>query len=261
MPDTVVDRMVVELETNIDEALRGLDKAEQSSNDLERQLEDVEKQSKKTATAIDKTGSESKDTAKDVDKLTDATNDQGKAAKTASVKTNQAGNEIEKTGNKAKTAATKNESLTTSFKNMSIGGVAVLAAITTVVAGIVKIGEAAIESASQFQEAMANIQIATGATGDNLKGLSGIVDNIYGSFPADLETITTVVGDLNTAYALQGDELESLSKTYLAIAKVTGGMYPVRSRPLEKSSTSLTSRSQISQSICLISTRFRKTPG
>lgn len=223
MPDTVVDRMVVELETNIDEALRGLDKAEQSSNDLERQLEDVEKQSKKTATAIDKTGSESKDTAKDVDKLTDATNDQGKAAKTASDKTKQAGNEIEKTGNKAKTAATKNESLITSFKNMKIGGVAVLAAITAVVAGIVKIGEAAIESASQFQEAMANIQIATGATGDNLKGLSGVVDNIYGSFPADLETITTVVGDLNTAYALQGDELESLSKTYLAIAKVTGG--------------------------------------
>jgi len=223
MPDTVVDRMVVELETNLDEALRGFDKAEQASDDLERQLEDVEKQSKKTATSIDKAGSESKGTAKDVDKLTKSAKDEGTAAKNAGDKTEQAGNEIEKTGNKSKNAANKNESLITSFKNMSIGGVAVIAAITAIVTAVIKIGEAAVESATKFEKSMAQIQIATGATGANLEGLEDVISNIYGSFPADIETITTVVGDLNTAYGLQGDELESLSRTYLSLAKVTGG--------------------------------------
>ena len=221
--ETVTDRMVVELETNLDEALRGFDAAEQSSNGLERELEKVEDQSKKTASAIDKTGDESKDTSSEVDKLTKSVKTEGAAADTAADQNKKTGTEIESSGNKAKTASGKHDSLLDSLNNTKVAGIAVVAAITTIVAAIVKIGDAAIDAATKFDDSMAKLQIATGATGANLEALGGVIDNLYGSFPAELETITTVVGDLNTAYGLQGDELEALSKTYLSIAKVTGG--------------------------------------
>ena len=89
--ETVTDRMVVELETNLDEALRGFDAAEQSSNGLERELEKVEDQSKKTASAIDKTGNESKDTSSEVDKLTKSVKTEGQLPTLRQIRTRRLG--------------------------------------------------------------------------------------------------------------------------------------------------------------------------
>lgn len=99
---------------------------------------------------------------------------------------------------------------------------AAVAALTALATAAVAVGQAALEAAQQFQEAANAIRIGTGATGEAFDQLNAVMLDINGTVASSTQDIGTAIADLNTAYGLQGEELESLSRQYLALAQVTG---------------------------------------
>ena len=99
---------------------------------------------------------------------------------------------------------------------------AAVVALTALATAAVAVGQAALEAAQQFQEAANAIRIGTGATGEAFDQLNAVMLDINGTVASSTQDIGTAIADLNTAYGLQGEELESLSRQYLALAQVTG---------------------------------------
>ena len=99
---------------------------------------------------------------------------------------------------------------------------AAVAALTALATAAVAVGQAALEAAQQFQEAANAIRIGTGATGEAFDQLNAVMLDINGTVASSTQDIGTAIADLNTAYGIQGEELESLSRQYLALAQVTG---------------------------------------
>lgn len=109
--------------------------------------------------------------------------------------------------------------ISTVFTNPVVAAVTALTALAT---ASVAVGKAALEAAQQFQEATNAIRIGTGATGDAFTELNNVLKDINGTVAASMQDIGAVIADLNTAYGLQGEELEELSRQYLAFSQVTG---------------------------------------
>lgn len=99
---------------------------------------------------------------------------------------------------------------------------AAIVALTALATAMVAVGQAALEAAQQFQEATNAIRIGTGATGEAFDELNSVLLDINGSVAGSMQDIGQAVADLNTAYGLQGEELEELSRQYLALSQVTG---------------------------------------
>lgn len=100
------------------------------------------------------------------------------------------------------------------------GAVGALVALGT---ALIAVADAAMKAADAFNQAMNAIYIGTGATGAALDSLDASLMNISGTVGNSTDDIAAALGNLNTAYDLTDAELEGLSKTYLALAKVTGG--------------------------------------
>lgn len=99
---------------------------------------------------------------------------------------------------------------------------AAIVALTALATAMVAVGQAALEAAQQFQEATNAIRIGTGATGEAFDELNSVLLDINGSVAGSMQDIGQAVADLNIAYGLQGEELEELSRQYLALSQVTG---------------------------------------
>lgn len=62
----------------------------------------------------------------------------------------------------------------------------------------------------------------TGATGEELEELNAVADNIFGSMPTDMDTVSIAVGEINTRFGFTGEKLETLSRQFIQFAEING---------------------------------------
>lgn len=70
----------------------------------------------------------------------------------------------------------------------------------------------------EVDEGMDIVTKKTGATGKALEGMQTIAKNIAKEIPTDFKTAGEAVGEVNTRFGLQGDELQKLSEQYIKFA-------------------------------------------
>lgn len=100
------------------------------------------------------------------------------------------------------------------------------AAGTTLTKGLtVPIAAVGAGSVAAFNEVDAGLDIVTqktGATGEALEEMHGIVKNLSTEIPTDFETIGNAVGEVNTRFGVTGDELSALSEEFIQFAQING---------------------------------------
>ena len=87
-----------------------------------------------------------------------------------------------------------------------------------VTGAIVGAGAAAVKSWKEVDAAYDDVIRRTGATGDALTELTGIVDDLATSIPTSFETAGAAVGEINTRFDITGDELKNLSERFIKFA-------------------------------------------
>ena len=84
------------------------------------------------------------------------------------------------------------------------------------------VGVAAAASWKSVDEGMDTIVQKTGASGQALEGMRGILENITTSIPTDFATAGAAIGEVNTRFGVTGKELEGLSGQFVKFAKLNG---------------------------------------
>lgn len=79
-----------------------------------------------------------------------------------------------------------------------------------------------LDSYKAVEEGVDNLLIATGATGDAAEELKGVYEDVSRSVSGSFGDIGAAVGELNTRFGLQGEQLEGASEAAMKYAKVTG---------------------------------------
>lgn len=87
---------------------------------------------------------------------------------------------------------------------------------------IVGMGAAAMAAFSEVDAGLDIVIAKTGASGDALEDMQGIVKEIATSMPTDFETAGNAVGEVNTRFGLTGDALQDLSKKFIQFASING---------------------------------------
>lgn len=87
---------------------------------------------------------------------------------------------------------------------------------------LVGIGIAAIEAGEKFEQAGIMIQRSTGATGDRLEQMEETFKALYVTSAASSENIVAAMTQISQKTGTAGEELESLTRSALRFAKVTG---------------------------------------
>ena len=95
-------------------------------------------------------------------------------------------------------------------------------AITEVIKGLKKLGDAAIDSWKDFDAGRDTILKLTGATGERAEELVGSFQEVSKRIVADSEDIGRAIGEVSTRFGLNGEDLENLSERYLQFAEITG---------------------------------------
>ena len=91
-----------------------------------------------------------------------------------------------------------------------------------VTAPILAIGGLAVKSFTEVDDAMDQLAIMTGKTGEELKGLEDIAKNLATEIPVSFEEAAQAVGEVNTRFDLTGEKAEDLSEVFLKFSKLTG---------------------------------------
>ena len=117
--------------------------------------------------------------------------------------------------------AMQNSEKKTSKMGGIIGGIA-LGAVAGLATALVGIGTAGFNAAKDFEQASNIIRLGTGATGDALKDLEDSYKTVFKSVPQGSEEVATVLADLNTRTGETGETLETLSKKYLDLSRISG---------------------------------------
>lgn len=89
---------------------------------------------------------------------------------------------------------------------------------THVTAPIVAVGGLSYKAFTEVDEGMDTIIKKTGATGEALDDMGGIMKNLASSIPTDFKTAGEAVGEVNTRFDLTGDALEELSGKFIKFA-------------------------------------------
>lgn len=87
---------------------------------------------------------------------------------------------------------------------------------------IVAAGGAAVAAFTEVDKAQDTLIKKTGATGDALDEMSGIMEDIATTIPTDFETAANAVGEVNTRFGVNGDQLADLSEKYVKFAQING---------------------------------------
>lgn len=101
-------------------------------------------------------------------------------------------------------------------KMSSVGG----AMTKNITAPIVALGAASVAAFNEVDKGLDIVAAKTGATGDALDELGGIVKNIATQIPTDFETAGNAVGEVSTRFGLMGTDLENLSTTFIKFAEI-----------------------------------------
>lgn len=85
------------------------------------------------------------------------------------------------------------------------------------------------EVAGKIQEAWGEVDNAqdtiiakTGATGEAFEGMNKVFDDVYTSMPVQAQAVGDAIGELNTQFGLQGDELDSATRQLLMYSELNG---------------------------------------
>lgn len=100
-------------------------------------------------------------------------------------------------------------------KSMKIAGAAIGGLAVAGAAAVFKLG-------SEFEKVERTLRVGTGATGDALEALVESTRNLATKVPADFESISNAVADINTRLGLTGTELEEFSEQMLNLSRITG---------------------------------------
>lgn len=93
-------------------------------------------------------------------------------------------------------------------------------ALMPVSAGIAALGTASVSAWKEVDESMDTVIAKTGATGEALEEMQGIIENIATSVPTDFNTVANAVAEVNTRFDLSGQELEDLSSDFIKFAQL-----------------------------------------
>lgn len=102
---------------------------------------------------------------------------------------------------------------------MSKAGGALTKGLTAPLAAI---GTAAVASWKEVDTGLDTIVQKTGASGEALDSMSGMLNNLATSIPTDFETAGAAIGEVNTRFGLTGQALEDLSGQFIKFADLNG---------------------------------------
>jgi TP901 family phage tail tape measure protein len=88
---------------------------------------------------------------------------------------------------------------------------------------IVGVGSAAIGAAKTVDEALRDIRVGTGRTGETLQQLEADFDKVARNSSGSIERVGTVIADLNTRLGLTGQPMQDLAYQVLALEQILGG--------------------------------------
>lgn len=89
-----------------------------------------------------------------------------------------------------------------------------------VTAPIIALGTASIAAYGEVDDGLDIVRAMTGATGEEMESMEGIVKDIASQIPSDFNTIGTAVGELSTRFGLTGDDLENLSLRFIQFSTI-----------------------------------------
>jgi TP901 family phage tail tape measure protein len=103
----------------------------------------------------------------------------------------------------------------TKFKS-AMKGVAVAAGGLTLAAG------AAAKLGQEYQEATNTIAAGTGASGEQLEGLTQSFKDVWATVPQDAAIVSAAIADINTEMGLEGEILEDVTRAFLDVSRAMG---------------------------------------
>lgn len=89
-----------------------------------------------------------------------------------------------------------------------------------VTGAIVGVGAASVVAWKEVDDGLDTIIKKTGASGEALEEMEGIMNNIATSIPTDFDNAANAVGEVNTRFGVTGDELEKLSTQFIEFANL-----------------------------------------
>lgn len=87
---------------------------------------------------------------------------------------------------------------------------------------IAAIGAAATAAFIEVDNSLDDIAMATGATGNELKGLQKVWEDVVRTMPIDMEKASDAVGELNTQFGWTGTVLEDATRLTVQFAEISG---------------------------------------
>lgn len=87
-------------------------------------------------------------------------------------------------------------------------------------APIMAVGAAGVAAAMELDSGYDTIIKKTGATGETLKELNDVADDLFTGMPIDIDEAGTAVGEINTRFGATGETLRDLSEEFIKFAEI-----------------------------------------